>query len=636
MTVDELKIFISYTHDDQQIASALERLFKGALGPAVHVFRDETSIGFGDNIRDTIAENLVEADVLVALIAGGQPASALSWVGWEIGTFETAWRMRKKAMDSRVDPSEESLVGRVVVLCNGETSLGPQSGRKTVKLGIPTTIMSAPPTKDDWERFRGEARGNTELEELVAKMEGLVKYGKHKDWICRRQKGIDILVTDFKVDAFEALKGRVSHVSKPTKQLVVRFGGVAAYPNADTGLPDEATLTFSGLASGVFGLREDDPSLFRKVEEPPVGFERYKTTWGTLKKALLTNGRYGAHWRDVIEQAVLGAKKGGAALDANLVLVADNEQRHRVVATTVTTFFNNDCEVSLYLIEALKPPRPHFAGHSIAIRIKVDQLAILKDGKIPAEADLSGEGGWEAIFGKPVGTESCKWGEVVKKLESPEPWIYPLATLMWEAHDRQVLQYPSVGVRIKFSNEGDADYRVFRLCLQKVDVTADAATFAFAAAAVIVPYESASNPKETRLYHLYNLAWFFRRRLLERELNKLSDELLNRPRNKLALENIIGEIGNDFRTMLADAQVRGMEQQAAVIGCFDSPLREEVMTKLYAEWPELYDELLANLKVGEPAAERIKETLNKMEPINRFFLKMPIEELNKHLGDRWQ
>ena len=182
MTVDELRIFISYTHDDQEIASALEGLFDGALGPSVHVFRDETSIGYGDDIRDTIAGNLVEADVLVALIAGGQPASALSWVGWEMGTFETPWRMREKAMDSQLDPSEDSVVGRVVVLCNGETSLGPQSGRKTVKLGIPTTVMSEPPTKEDWERFRGEARGNTELEDLVRNMEGLVKYGAHQDW----------------------------------------------------------------------------------------------------------------------------------------------------------------------------------------------------------------------------------------------------------------------------------------------------------------------------------------------------------------------------------------------------------------------------------------------------------------------
>ena len=69
--------------------------------------------------------------------------------------------------------------------------------------------------------------------------------------------------------------------------------------------------------------------------------------------------------------------------------------------------------MSLYLIEPLQR-RPRFAGPLFAIHVKVDQLAILQDGKIPPEADLSGEGPWELIFGKPVGTESCKWQDAVR------------------------------------------------------------------------------------------------------------------------------------------------------------------------------------------------------------------------------
>lgn len=259
----------------------------------------------------------------------------------------------------------------------------------------------------------------------------------------------------------------------------------------------------------------------------------------------------------------------------------------------------------------------------------MDQLKTLHEGQIPQEADVSGDGGWEAVFGAPVPTARCKWWDIVRRLESPEPWIYPLATLMWQAYDRQRIQYPSVGVRIKFADEDVNEYRVFRFCLEKVDVTADEAHFAFAAAAIVVPYEPAHDPAETRLYHLFNLAWFFRRRLLERELAKLDFELLNKPSNQLELKKIIREIGSDFRTLLADAQVRGMEQQAAVIQSFDSPLREEVMPKLYEEWPKLYNELLGHLKVGESAAELISQTLHNMEPINRFFLKVSLGELNK-------
>jgi hypothetical protein len=281
-------------------------------------------------------------------------------------------------------------------------------------------------------------------------------------------------------------------------------------------------------------------------------------------------------------------------------------------------------------VVATEPPR--FIGPSFAIQINVHQLNIVKDGNIPLEAELSGEGGWEEIFGRPIPTKTCSWGDVVRDLESPEPWIYPLATLMWQAYDRQRIQYPSVGVRIKFINEIASEYRVFRLFLQKVYVTGDRAKFAFAGAAVVVPYEPAQNPAETRLYHLYNLAWFFRRRLLERELAKLDFELLNRSPNEMELTKIIREISNDFRTLMADAQVRGMEKEASVLQAVGSAVREEVKTRLFEEWPKLYTELLTQLNVGVSAAQDISATLHKMKPINRFFLKLSIEELKKYLN----
>lgn len=349
--MDRIRIFISYTHDDMKIAAELESLFNGALGPAVHVFRDETSIGYGADIRAAILEELEAADVLVVLVAGGQPVSALNWVGWEVGTFQAAWRMKRR-LHPGVESLDKSIVGRVVILSNEEVSMGPQLGKKAVKLGIPTDVFYELISEEERNRFRGQARAQTELHDLVQTMQTLVEDGVHGGWFQNRQKGLDLLVTNSKEQIYKALKGRVRRVYKPTKQLVIRFGAPTSQ-RPDRELPDEARLIFSGQASGVFGWQQDDPRLFKKVEEPPIGVERFEMTWSKFRSALKDH-RYGAYWRDVIEQAAIGAKKGGAALDANLVLVADNEQRHRVVATTVTTFLNNDCEVSLYLIEALQ------------------------------------------------------------------------------------------------------------------------------------------------------------------------------------------------------------------------------------------------------------------------------------------
>lgn len=286
-------------------------------------------------------------------------------------------------------------------------------------------------------------------------------------------------------------------------------------------------------------------------------------------------------------------------------------------------------------------PCVHFTCPSFTIQIGVDRLPILKNGTIPPEAKLSGEGRWEEIFDLAVPAEDYEWQDVVTRLKSPEPWIYPLAILMWQAYERERIQYPSVGVRFKFANQSDNDYRVFRLCLLKVTETAVKdkdgglkfqAAFNFSVAAVVVPYAPANNPKETALYHLFNLAWFFRRRLLERELIKLDVELRKKPLREEELRNIIDAIDNDFRTLLADAQVRGMEEEISVIEAFDSPLREKVMTTLFEEWPQLYSELRKHLDVGISAAGLIKETLYKMKPVNSFFLKVSIEELNKFLG----
>jgi hypothetical protein len=75
--------------------------------------------------------------------------------------------------------------------------------------------------------------------------------------------------------------------------------------------------------------------------------------------------------------------------------------------------------------------------------------------------------------------------------------------------------------------------------------------------------------------------------LLERELTRLDFELLSRSPDEIQLKTVIDEISNDFRTLMADAQVRGMEKEAAVILSVDPVLQEEVKTKLFDEWPKL-------------------------------------------------
>jgi hypothetical protein len=283
------------------------------------------------------------------------------------------------------------------------------------------------------------------------------------------------------------------------------------------------------------------------------------------------------------------------------------------------------------VLSLFQPEKPalYFVGPSFTIHVKKDQIETLKNGQVPPDAFLSGEGKWETIFGKQDNTISWSWHEVVRDLISPEPWIHPLAVLMWQAYHTSRVPYPSLGIRVKFVGENDDEYRVYRLTLKRAEGTKEEVKFAFAVAALVTPYEPAQNPRETALYHLYNLAWFFRRRLLERELKKLDRQLLNDPPVEQLIQSVISDISNDFRTLLADAQVRGMEENGTVICSFDPPLREEVRRQLQEVWQPLYTKLFTYIESGD--AKKISETLHSMEDINEFFLKISIEGLTKYL-----
>jgi hypothetical protein len=222
-----------------------------------------------------------------------------------------------------------------------------------VDLGISEALLAGPENANTIAAFRKAAMANNELLRFMQDIEDLVRNEPDYDQFFRqRDATLPELVADFKVRAFLELKRRVRSILKPSKQLIVRYR--AAVPgNCGLELPDDAKIASVGGASEVFGKRESDVTLFEKIAGAPPGSARYETTWGAFKTSV-KDYPYGAYWCGVIEQAVIGATTGGTEVDPNLVLISSGDQRYRIIATTVTTYFNNDVEVSLYLIEGLQ------------------------------------------------------------------------------------------------------------------------------------------------------------------------------------------------------------------------------------------------------------------------------------------
>jgi hypothetical protein len=227
--------------------------------------------------------------------------------------------------------------------------LGPLEGQKPVNLGISEQRLSDDETPEKLEKSRSAAaEENDEVLRFVREIEDEVELEpEYIKFAEKRNRSLPLLVRDFKFEAFNALRNRVKRRSKPTKQLIVRVKGNISSLN------DDIKITSIAGASEVFGQNEDDAALFTKTDEGIPGSERYEAAWADFKRAV-EDHKYGAYWCGVIEQAVVGAAKQGTDFDPNLVLISHDGHRYRIIATTVTTYFNSDSDVSLYLIEGLQ------------------------------------------------------------------------------------------------------------------------------------------------------------------------------------------------------------------------------------------------------------------------------------------
>jgi len=350
----DLRIFVSYSHDDETIATALTNLLQQAFGPGLEeAFLDKRAITFGSGIRASITEALENADLLIAIITDAEPASSLSWPGYEIGTFSAYWNEKHYKDGIHKNRERGTVVGRVVILNNGKIPLGPEEGNRSVNLGIPEELLADSENESNTAEFRKSALADYDLLTFLREIENLLTIEPdYSNFFKARKATLDDLVVEFKVRAFLELKRKVRDVSKPRKQLIVRCRGAMPSHQASD-LPDDTRLISAGGASNVFGKSEQDASLFKRSIGAAPGVERYETTWGRFR-ASVKDHQYGAYWCGVIEQAVCGARTGGAELDTDLVLISSKDQRYRIVATTITTYFNTDTEISLYLIEGLK------------------------------------------------------------------------------------------------------------------------------------------------------------------------------------------------------------------------------------------------------------------------------------------
>ncbi len=264
---------------------------------------------------------------------------------------------------------------------------------------------------------------------------------------------------------------------------------------------------------------------------------------------------------------------------------------------------------------------PTFTFH-----VDASETVKLGGGSISPNTQVSGDGPWETAFGRPERSTAWTWGELTENLEDWQPWAYQLASMMSDALRYTAVRHPSIALRIRTNDGSESIYRVI---LRRLEKTKDECRFTFAAAKIITAYQPTDHVKETRIFHLYNMAWFFRRQFLEKHLEKLRNLQLAKKPPSGKIEAEVRSIVDDLKALYADAQVRGVEDPVSVIQAFEEPLRNQVSVVLQNTWPQLVERLESACAQQPADLGSLIAAIEAMEEINRFCLKVSLGELIK-------
>jgi hypothetical protein len=263
------------------------------------------------------------------------------------------------------------------------------------------------------------------------------------------------------------------------------------------------------------------------------------------------------------------------------------------------------------------------------INLKKEETDSLRSGKFPGSVWVEGEAGWEVVFGKPINTLSWQWPEVASGLMAFEETEYQLAQMCWEAYKYKRVKFPSIPSQLRDASGNSLG--LYRFTLNRFEEVAEDHRFRFTAASLLAPFDCSDSQEETMLYHIYNAAWSWRRRLFEHDRKALESALQLVQGRERRIEQILREMRYNLRALAADAQLRGLDREGSILKAYLEHQRPEIERIMHTEWPRLWTQFYTLINQDNPDPARVLDYLAQMEPLNRCFYGATLEALCK----RW-
>lgn len=197
----------------------------------------------------------------------------------------------------------------------------------------------------------------------------------------------------------------------------------------------------------------------------------------------------------------------------------------------------------------------------------------LATGKIPATALIGGTQNWEPLFGRNVGTGGWTWGDLSKDWPSAGIYEFLIAKMMSDSLRARSPQGTVLRAGAQVANGMATLYRLTLRRFEKLVLgglgSAGKYRFYFTASPIYLPFEVAVAGKsceETILYHLVNVSWYFRRRIVDELYERLLEfqSMHESLRESAGVADVLDSLGRELMQVWAQSIVRGLDNPLVV------------------------------------------------------------------------
>jgi len=213
----------------------------------------------------------------------------------------------------------------------------------------------------------------------------------------------------------------------------------------------------------------------------------------------------------------------------------------------------------------------------------------LKQNRVPADAMVSGTKDWQRLFGRDFDTGGWQWRDLVSDWPYSEIYEFLIAKMISDALNARIPK----GILLR---PPDPD-KLYRMTLRRYErIAGNKYRFHFTIPLLDLPFDLApehgQKAKETILYHLVNLSWYFRRRVVDQLYNRLLEVLSMSKPDRATLNDLYDEIGSELMQISAQAIIRGLDNPLVIQRALDPNDQETQM-------------LLDRIKTGRELREHI-------------------------------